>query len=172
MGSPTSNGLVAIKSNGHHANGYATVSNGSAKRQCPPLNGKITTPAISYVPPPAQSSPPTPTAAAAIKDIGNRDLFEEPPWHISLSCYLSYAVLNAFGHLRDFLRYTGLEKNKTAVERDREGYAPLYKNYESFYTRNIYRRIRDVWNRPIASVPGVHIDLLDRVSHDYNWTFE
>ena len=32
-------------------------------------------------------------------------------------------------------------------------------------------RIRDCWNRPIASVPGAEIDLLDRQSDDYNWTF-
>ena len=32
-------------------------------------------------------------------------------------------------------------------------------------------RIRDCWNRPIASVPGAEVDLMDRESDDYNWTF-
>ena len=44
-------------------------------------------------------------------------------------------------------------------------------DWEMFYTRNIYRRIRDCWNRPIASTPGAYTDLVDRVSDDSNWTF-
>jgi serine palmitoyltransferase len=47
---------------------------------------------------------------------------EEAPYHIVLLCYLSYVVLIIFGYFRDFLRNTGLEKNKTAVERNREVY--------------------------------------------------
>ena len=48
---------------------------------------------------------------------------------------------------------------------------PLYQSFESFYTRNLYRRIRDCWNRPICSVPGAHFDLMDRESDDHGWTF-
>ena len=44
-------------------------------------------------------------------------------------------------------------------------------DFEMFFTRNIYRRIRDCWNRPIASAPGAYTDLVDRVSDDCNWTF-
>ncbi|XP_075680521.1 serine palmitoyltransferase 2-like isoform X3 [Dermatophagoides pteronyssinus] len=98
--------------------------------------------------------------------------YEQPPYHIAFLCYISYAVLILFGYIRDFMRKTGLEKNLSAVERDREGYTSLYKSFESFYTRNIYRRIRDAWNRPIASVPGAEIDVVDRYSSDENWTFE
>lgn len=46
--------------------------------------------------------------------------YEEPPYHIAFLCYVSYAVLIIFGYLRDFMRKTGLEKNLSAVERDRE----------------------------------------------------
>jgi serine palmitoyltransferase len=45
---------------------------------------------------------------------------EETPLYIELLCYLSYAVLIIFGYLRDFLRNTGLEKNKSALEINRE----------------------------------------------------
>lgn len=48
---------------------------------------------------------------------------------------------------------------------------PLYQSYESFYTRNVYIRIRDCFNRPICSVPGAEIELLDRKTNDYNWSF-
>ncbi|XP_044163019.1 serine palmitoyltransferase 2-like isoform X2 [Acropora millepora] len=52
-----------------------------------------------------------------------------------------------------------------------KGFVPLYSDFESFYTRNMYTRVRDCFNRPIGSVPGAEIELLDRKSHDYNWTF-
>ena len=35
----------------------------------------------------------------------------------------------------------------------------------------MYTRARDCFNRPICSVPGGEIDLLDRESEDWNWTF-
>lgn len=53
-----------------------------------------------------------------------------------------------------------------------QDFVPLYQDFENFYTRNLYMRIRDNWNRPVCSVPGPKMDLVDRVSHDYNWTFE
>ena len=48
---------------------------------------------------------------------------------------------------------------------------PLYSDFESFYNRNLYRRGRDCFNRPICSVPGGEVDLVDRESDDFNWTF-
>lgn len=48
---------------------------------------------------------------------------------------------------------------------------PLFADFESFYTRNLYRRIRDCWNRPITGVPGGFFDILERMSDDGNWTF-
>ncbi|KAL0163899.1 hypothetical protein M9458_039652, partial [Cirrhinus mrigala] len=50
-------------------------------------------------------------------------------------------------------------------------FVPLYQDFENFYTRNLYMRIRDNWNRPICSVPGAKMDLVERVTPDYNWTF-
>ena len=51
-------------------------------------------------------------------------------------------------------------------------FVPLFQSYESFYTRNVYIRIRDCFNRPICSVPGAELELVDRKSKDYNWSFE
>lgn len=53
-----------------------------------------------------------------------------------------------------------------------QDFVPLYQDFENFYTRNLYMRIRDNWNRPISSVPGARMDLVERVTPDYNWTFE
>lgn len=47
----------------------------------------------------------------------------------------------------------------------------MYASFEAFYTRNLYTRIRDCWNRPICSVAGAEIDLLERESDDFNWNF-
>lgn len=52
-----------------------------------------------------------------------------------------------------------------------QDFVPLYQDFENFYTRNLYLRIRDNWNRPICSVPGPQFDLMERVTDDYNWTF-
>ena len=42
------------------------------------------------------------------------------------------------------------------------GYAPLCRDYEDFYTRRLYMRIHDVFNRPIASAPDAWIDVCER----------
>lgn len=49
-------------------------------------------------------------------------------------------------------------------EKNRDGYSPLFASFESFYTRNIYRRLKHVFNQPIGSVPGAKVTLINRVS--------
>ncbi|CAF1275230.1 unnamed protein product [Rotaria magnacalcarata] len=97
--------------------------------------------------------------------------FEETPLYAAILTYLSYAILCLFGWLRDFLRQSNIEKKRGAVDPNAAlGFVPLYQSYESFYTRNMYTRVRDIFNRPIASVPGAHVEVVERVSDDYNWT--
>jgi len=48
----------------------------------------------------------------------------------------------------------------------------LESDFSHFYTRNLYTRVRDCWNRPIASAPGAYMDVMDRYSDDYNLTFK
>ncbi|CAO3673564.1 unnamed protein product [Umbelopsis vinacea] len=52
-----------------------------------------------------------------------------------------------------------------------EGYAPLVSDFDSFYTRRLYVRIRDCWNRPITGVASRTVKLLERESNDYNRSF-
>lgn len=85
---------------------------------------------------------------------------------------MGYLILNVFGWFRDFLRFSGLEEKKGAKDPNPADFVPLYSEYECFYTRNLYTRIRDCFNRPICSVPGAEIDIMERVSDDYNWTFK
>ncbi|XP_036273967.1 serine palmitoyltransferase 3 isoform X2 [Pipistrellus kuhlii] len=98
--------------------------------------------------------------------------FEEAPLHVMVFTYMGYGIGTLFGYLRDFLRNSGIEKCNAAIEREEQkDFVPLYQNFENFYTRNIYMRIRDNWNRPICSAPGPLFDVMERVSDDYNWTF-
>ncbi|XP_027015499.2 serine palmitoyltransferase 2 [Tachysurus fulvidraco] len=98
--------------------------------------------------------------------------FDETPMLVAVLTYMGYGILTIFGYLRDFLRQSKIEKCHIAREREEQkDFVPLYQDFENFYNRNLYMRIRDNWNRPICSVPGAKMDLVERVSHDYNWTF-
>eukprot|EP00075_Anas_platyrhynchos_P024494 XP_027313747.1 serine palmitoyltransferase 2 isoform X1 [Anas platyrhynchos] len=100
------------------------------------------------------------------------EAFEETPMLVAVLTYVGYGVLTLFGYLRDFMRQWKIEKCQNAIEREEQkDFVPLYQDFENFYTRNLYMRIRDSWNRPICSVPGAKVDMMERVSHDYNWTF-
>ncbi|XP_028395869.1 LOW QUALITY PROTEIN: serine palmitoyltransferase 2-like [Dendronephthya gigantea] len=101
----------------------------------------------------------------------SREDFEQTPIWIAVMTYIAYAILILFGYLRDFMRYYGLEKSRAFKEIGNKGFVPLYASFESFYTRNLYRRIRDCWNRPICSSPGAEIDIMERSSTDNNWSF-
>jgi len=52
-----------------------------------------------------------------------------------------------------------------------KGFSPLHDEFASFFTRNMYMRMRDRFNSPIQSVPGDTFELMDRKSDDQNWTF-
>ena len=84
--------------------------------------------------------------------------------------YLSYGLLIIIGHLRDFMgAITG--KTRYPNSKPSKGYAVLLKSWESFFTRRLYHRIQDCWNRPSASSPGSRIEVMERESTDNNCTF-
>lgn len=95
------------------------------------------------------------------------------PWLVAIMVNVGTLLMFIIGHLRDFMRYIGLESDPTTVEGpSRKGYPYLYRSFENFYVRNYYRRLRDGWSNPIQSMPGAMIDLMDRYSEDYNLTFK
>ncbi|XP_076019744.1 serine palmitoyltransferase 3 isoform X2 [Genypterus blacodes] len=100
------------------------------------------------------------------------EAFEQAPMYVAVMTYLGFGIVTLFGYFRDFLRAVGIEKRNLAQEREEQKhFVPLYQDFENFYTRNLYMRVRDNWNRPICSVPGPVFDVMERVSDDYNWTF-
>lgn len=50
----------------------------------------------------------------------------------------------------------------------KKGYGILFSSWESFYTRRLYHRIQDCWNRPICSAPASRFTLMLRESRDNN----
>ncbi|XP_023232748.1 serine palmitoyltransferase 2-like isoform X2 [Centruroides sculpturatus] len=106
-----------------------------------------------------------------VYDIMKSEELEETPLIVAVLTYLGYGILIVFGHLRDLLRKIGLEEKHSASEKNRQGYVPLYRSFQCFYTRNLFRRGADCVNKPICSTPGAIIDIKDRVSNDYNWHF-
>lgn len=88
-------------------------------------------------------------------------------------------MLIFFGYIRDFYRvfrpkarYNQQVTAQIAPRRSEistacprlaaQGYAPIVRDFEDFYTRRLYHRIQDCWNRPITSCPGAWIDVVDR----------
>ncbi|RLN55616.1 hypothetical protein BBJ29_002407 [Phytophthora kernoviae] len=93
---------------------------------------------------------------------------EHVPWAAAILCYIQYAIIITFGHIRDHAGsiFGGSRYSSNA----KEGYAPLLVAFENFYTKRIYHRLQDVFNRPVAGSPGAHIDLIERYSVDENKT--
>jgi serine palmitoyltransferase len=110
-----------------------------------------------------------PRRGASTKDTrSEHEKFPEIPWFIALSTYFSYAMLIAVGHIRDFAG--SIFSSRYSPEKQKKGYAVLLKSWESFFTRRLYHRIQDCWNRPICSAAAAHIDVMERASKDGNCT--
>ncbi|KAL4857730.1 Long chain base biosynthesis protein 2a [Chlorella vulgaris] len=87
-----------------------------------------------------------------------------PPLFVAMASYASWLVLFLFGHMRDF--YRKKIWGGRAAKKDKEGYAAIRQDYEDFYTRRMYYRIHDTFNRPICSAPDSWIDVMERTPVD------
>lgn len=92
-------------------------------------------------------------------------------WNLFL-IYLAFATILFVGYIREFSNrvkfFLGIKKNPLAPP---PGYASLYKDIEYFWLNWVYKRIRDNFERPIASVPGCYFEIMERYSKDENYTF-
>jgi serine palmitoyltransferase len=96
---------------------------------------------------------------------------EKVPLLTLITTYLSYFILILLGHLRDFVEIIMFPQRYSYLKRQND-VEPLYSIFESFYTRRLYTRIRDCWNKPIIGVPGRFVSVLERISLDGNKTFQ
>mmetsp|Transcript_6253 Transcript_6253/g.16614 ORF Transcript_6253/g.16614 Transcript_6253/m.16614 type:complete len:598 (-) Transcript_6253:648-2441(-) len=79
-----------------------------------------------------------------------------PPFITSLMSFMLFSLVFLLGWIRDTIEgYKGTT---------RKGYAPLREPQEDFYQRRVFSRIKDCYNRPIASAPDAWIDVLDRTN--------
>ncbi|KAJ1654039.1 serine palmitoyltransferase component, partial [Coemansia sp. RSA 1694] len=119
----------------------------------------------SASPAPPEAAPPAGKKKKTLSEL------EAVPSLILVTTYLSFLMLIIFAHLRDFFGKLFYPDNYVQL-RVQNGLAPMVSDFESLWTRRLYGRIRDCFNRPITGVAGGHVNLLDRVSHDFNSTFE
>ncbi|KAK1141107.1 serine palmitoyltransferase component [Aspergillus melleus] len=98
-------------------------------------------------------------------------ILDEPPYFIALTTYISFLVLIFLGHFHDAVA-KWFRSHTYRHLRPRNGYASLYSDFESFYTRRLKQRINDCFERPTTGVPGRYITLLDRQSYDDNLNFQ
>lgn len=115
------------------------------------------------------------------EESASADFHGEPviPFFAAWTTYLGYAVLIFVGHFRDFCakifrkgRYLANKKSSGCPADDFTQYAPLLKSFENFYTKRLYHRIQDCFNRPLASIPGAKVNVLERISDDGNKTMK
>lgn len=76
-----------------------------------------------------------------------------PPFFVSIGAIFVITFIFVLGKLRDLF---------SAPKPPRKGFAPIKDVQEDFYSRRMYGRIHDCWNRPIASAPDAWIDVLER----------
>ncbi|EPQ27492.1 uncharacterized protein PFL1_05030 [Pseudozyma flocculosa PF-1] len=95
---------------------------------------------------------------------------EEPSYITVLTTYISYIILILIGHMRD---YTGKRLFPKSYRHlmERDGYAALNSDFDSFYTRRLKARLDDCFSRPVTGVCGRTVLTLDRVSDDYYQSF-
>eukprot|EP01087_Luapelamoeba_hula_P007610 TRINITY_DN1858_c0_g1_i1.p1 TRINITY_DN1858_c0_g1~~TRINITY_DN1858_c0_g1_i1.p1 ORF type:complete len:544 (-),score=60.95 TRINITY_DN1858_c0_g1_i1:56-1687(-) len=106
-------------------------------------------PRYKSVPPPARK----------VKESLKMDAEEAMPWITLLTTYFAFVTNIILGHLREFLHKVILRHPTFRCE---PGFAPLIFPKEYFYTRWMYGRIRDCWDRPICSVPAGQIEVMER----------
>ncbi|KAJ9488894.1 hypothetical protein VN97_g4392 [Penicillium thymicola] len=97
-------------------------------------------------------------------------VMDEPPYYYLLTTYISYLILIAFGHVRDFFGKRFREEHYRHLK-PRNGYGALNSDFDNFYVRRLKLRINDCFERPVTGVPGRTITLIDRGTDDHNQHF-
>ncbi|RYO92422.1 hypothetical protein DL764_008129 [Monosporascus ibericus] len=98
-------------------------------------------------------------------------VIDEPPYYYVLTTYISYLLLIALGHIRDFFGKRFSKKPLYQSIKPANGYAPLTDDFDSFYTRRLKNRIDDLFARTTTGVPGRYINLMDRISENFNASY-
>jgi len=100
-------------------------------------------------------------------------IFQE---HVSyfniLLIYLCYITMLSCGYLNQWVENVRVSLGyQVSPLGNRKGHAPLFHYLDIFWLRRSYQRLRDLFERPISSVPGPWVDVMIRESDDGNATF-
>jgi serine palmitoyltransferase len=90
----------------------------------------------------------------------------EATWFAAMTTFFAYAVIIFFGFLRELgARVTGC--SRYANDGGPNPNKQLLRNRDHFFTRRIYHRGQECWNRPIQGPPkSSALTVLHRTSHD------
>lgn len=93
-----------------------------------------------------------------------------PAQYTFITTYLNYLVLIIIGHIRDFLA-RWLDDPDARNRKEKNGYAPITSDFDSFYVRRLKHRLDDCFNRPTTGVPGRFITYIERISNDFYYNY-
>ena len=83
---------------------------------------------------------------------------DELPLVQQFTVFQGYAALMFFGYIREAYRYFVPAAGRATPD----GYAPVVRDFDDFYTRRLYNRIQDAWNRPLNTRAGRTIGVMER----------
>ncbi|TPX48778.1 hypothetical protein SeMB42_g02868 [Synchytrium endobioticum] len=84
-----------------------------------------------------------------------------PLW-VHITTYLSFTVIVLVGYIRASIQSLLAPPNATS------SHAPIVDGFETFFRKHLYRYIKQCFNRPITSVPGPYVSLLERTCTNYD----
>lgn len=91
------------------------------------------------------------------------DVSEPSSWFTTLVTYWIYLLALLLGLTRDFFaKVTGRSRFFTPTPAKFKGFPPILNPIDSFYSRRLYHRYRDAWNRPINGPPGSEFEVVVR----------
>ncbi|XP_033647768.1 serine palmitoyltransferase 2-like [Asterias rubens] len=157
--------VLSARKNGVVNGRVGVVLNGSANGHCSPVsNGH----AVGH----HSAEKPATSAYERAKKLSHQVPNEKTPILMVIITLYNYIALTVIGYIKEYLRKFRLIKTPGALESIKmKDFVPLFQDFDSFYIRNIYRKLRDLFENPICSVPGAELEIMERTSPDFNWTY-
>lgn len=91
-----------------------------------------------------------------------KDVTEQiTPYWIMVETHFLYFVLLIIGHIRDYFDSVFSKEYRRDLK-ERDGYAPILTDFDSFYTRRLKQRLQDLFQIPTTGVPGREIAVFQR----------
>lgn len=113
----------------------------------------------------SQPTPPPPPP----HQLSVSETSEPSSFFTTLVTYWVYLIALLLGLFRDFCaKLTGRSQFFVPQHAKFKNFPPILNPIDSFYSRRLYYRYRDVWNRPIAGPPGSEFDVYIREADEHN----